>query len=206
MSKRKHTRFGTVLGVVATMLLLGPVADVHAQSLRGSGASVGRMHRYATAHHLRFLRNSTAVRSAAAQGTLVRLRPGTELGVGAVAYPYLRPTTATFVRRLADQYHAACGERLVVTGATRPLSVRLANGSPRSVHPTGIAFDLRRPRGACLTWLRRTLLTLEGRGVIEATEERRPPHFHVVVFEVPYRRYLAARGIALSSTAQAGGQ
>jgi hypothetical protein len=50
-----------------------------------------------------------------------------------------------------------------------------------SVHPTGMAVDLRRPSGRCLTWLRRTLLAAERRGAIEATEERHPPHFHVAV-------------------------
>ena len=194
-----------MIGGIVLLALVSATHAAHAQSLRGSRASVSRMHRYATAHDLRFLRNGPAVRSAAKQGALVRLSAGGGLGIGAVAHPYLRPATATFVRRLAAQYHAACGERLVVTGATRPLSVRLANASARSVHPTGIAVDLRRPRGKCLTWLRSTLLSLEGRGVIEATEERSPPHFHVVVFEVPYRRYLSQRGIALGRSAQAGG-
>lgn len=191
------------IGATALLTLATVASTAQAQSLRGSRASVSRMHTYATAHDLRFLRNGTAVRSAASRGALVRLRAGGGLGIAAVAHPYLRPATATFVRRLAGQYHAACGERLVVTGATRPLSVRLANASSRSVHPTGIAVDLRRPTGKCLTWLRRTLLTLEGRGVIEATEERRPPHFHVVVFEVPYRKYLAQRGVTIGTSAQA---
>lgn len=205
MSQKVRNGWRVVAVLAAALSMSGVAMEAQAQSLRGSRASVGRMHRYATAHDLGFLRNSTAVRRAAEQGTLVRLRANDGLGIGAVAHPYLRPATATFVRRLADQYHSACGGRLVVTGATRPLSVRLANASPRSVHPTGIAVDLRRPTGKCLTWLRRTLLSLEARGVIEATEERRPPHFHVVVFEVSYRRYLAQRGISIATSTQTGG-
>lgn len=199
-------RIGQRVAFGATLLvaLVSTAGESYAQSLRGSLASVNRMHRYATAHDLRFLRNATAVRTAARQGSLVRLRQTSGVGIAAVRHPYLRPAAATFVRRLGVQFHAACGERLVVTGATRPLSVRLANASPRSVHPTGIAVDLRRPRGKCLTWLRRTLLSLESRGVIEATEERWPPHFHVVVFEVPYRSYLAQRGITIGTSAHAG--
>jgi hypothetical protein len=82
-----------------------------------------------------------------------------------------------------------------VTSATRPSSMRLANAADRSVHPTGMALDLRRPtHPRCLAWLRETLLHLERQGVIEATEERRPPHFHVAVFPRPYRRYVDARG------------
>jgi hypothetical protein len=62
------------------------------------------------------------------------------------------------------------------------------------VHPTGMAVDLRKPRdGTCLRWLRTVLLDLERTGVLEATEEFGPPHFHVAVFPTSYARYAAAR-------------
>jgi hypothetical protein len=38
------------------------------------------------------------------------------------------------------------------------------------------------------------LLDLERRGLLEATEERRPAHFHVAVYSTPYARYVASRG------------
>jgi hypothetical protein len=58
-----------------------------------------------------------------------------------------------------------------------------------------MAIDLRKPtRGSCLRWLRETLLAIEGEGAIDATEERRPPHFHVAVFPRQYSAYVAARG------------
>ena len=83
---------------------------------------------------------------------------------------------------------------MVVTSATRPMSRKLANSSSLTVHPTGIAVDLRRPSGKCLTWLRRTLLAAERRGAIEATEERYPAHFHVAVLPVRYEKTaIAAR-------------
>jgi LysM repeat protein len=34
------------------------------------------------------------------------------------------------------------------------------------------------------------LISLERRGVLEATEERQPPHFHVAVFPSPYSGYV----------------
>jgi len=83
---------------------------------------------------------------------------------------------------------------MVVTSAIRPLARQPKNSSDWSVHPTGIAVDLRRPSGNCLTWLRRTLLALEDKGVIDGTEERKPPHFHVVVFPAAYEAYLASLG------------
>jgi hypothetical protein len=85
------------------------------------------------------------------------------------------------LRDEADR-EVACGEQLVVTSALRPTTRQPRNGSARSVHPTGLAIDLRKPGGACLRWLRKTLLRMEQQRLIEATEEFRPPHFHVAVF------------------------
>jgi LysM repeat protein len=58
-----------------------------------------------------------------------------------------------------------------------------------------MAIDIRKPRARrCLSWLRQTLLSLETQGVLEATEEHRPPHFHVAVFPTQYRRYVNNQG------------
>jgi hypothetical protein len=177
---------------LSTLLAPPPAAT---QSLEGSQASIERMYRQARAHELTFLRTPAAVRTAREGGRLVSLSGNADYRLHAVAHPYVLPSTRVFVERLAAQYRAACGERLVVTSATRPSSHRLANGTDRSVHPTGMAIDLRRPTAPrCLAWLRRTLLHLEGAGVVEATEERRPPHFHVAVYPRPYRRYVEGRG------------
>jgi nucleoid-associated protein YgaU len=65
-----------------------------------------------------------------------------------------------------------------------------------------MAIDLRRSsRAACRSWLDRNLLTLEGEGVIEATKERHPPHYHIAVFPKPYVQFLASRGVAPEATA-----
>ncbi len=115
-----------------------------------------------------------------------------------MSFPYVRAETRTFVERLAGQYRRACGERMVVTSASRPQSMRLINGSDRSVHPTGIAVDLRKSNDRrCRDWLRETLVELERAGLIEATEEFRPPHFHVAVFPSPYARYVQGKGAAV---------
>lgn len=163
-----------------------------AQSLRGSPASIDRMYRQATQHDLDFYRTSTGVRNAANAGTLVRMSGNADYRLKDVSQPYVLPETRTFVQRLGAQYRAVCGEKLVVTSATRPQSQRLANSTTKTVHPTGMAIDLRKPtRSSCLNWLRTTLSSLEGRGVLEATEERNPPHFHVAVFPTQYERYVS---------------
>jgi hypothetical protein len=152
------------------------------------------MYGQARGQDLTFYRSPRGVRSAAAEGDLVRLRGNDDYRVAGVSYAYGLPTTRTFVQRLARQYRDHCGERLVVTSATRPKSMRLRNSVTESVHPTGMAVDLRRPtRGSCLRWLRQTLLEVEGEGVIDATEERRPPHFHVAVFPRQYAAYVDGR-------------
>jgi hypothetical protein len=174
--------------------LLSAVPDAaHAQTLRGSRASVARVHDYAVAAGLRFHRTPTGVRRAAKAGRFTRLRSTRNYRLAGVSFPYVRPTTKRFVDDLAGRYRRACGRRLVVTSATRPTSRQPRNGSPRSVHPAGIAVDLRRPSGRCLTWLRRELIVLERAGLIDATEERRPAHLHVAVLTKRYQRFAEGR-------------
>jgi len=56
-----------------------------------------------------------------------------------------------------------------------------------------MALDFRRSNSsACRSWLESVLLSLEGSGVLEATRERNPPHYHVAVYPDPYTRYVAA--------------
>jgi hypothetical protein len=187
----------SILAALAVAGALGAFAPEagEAQTLRGSPSSVERMYRQARSHALPFYRTPRGVRAAAADGELVRLSGNANYRVAGVTYPYALATTRTFVQRLAEQYRDVCGEKLVVTSAMRPSSFRLFNSVDKSVHPAGMAVDIRiPPRSRCRTWLRQRLLHLESRGVAEATEERRPPHFHVAVFPAPYRRYIGAGG------------
>ncbi|HEV2734250.1 MAG TPA: DUF5715 family protein [Longimicrobiaceae bacterium] len=182
--------------LLALPLLAGALHAPHAdaQTLRGSRGAVDRAYRKAHDHDLTFFRNGTGVRSAVNRGDLVKLRGNADFRIHQVTYPYVLPTTVTFVKRLAEQYRDHCGEKMVVTSAVRPRSFRLANSVDKSVHPTGMAIDIRKPtRARCAGWLRETLLALEGNGVLDATEERRPPHFHVAVFPQPYMAYLGRR-------------
>jgi hypothetical protein len=155
-------------------------------------ASVERMYDHAVNDGLAFYETSNAVQWAAARGELVQLRTDGGYDLHRVAFPFVRPATLTFVERLAGEYQETCREEMVVTSGVRPESRQPRNSSVRSVHPTGMAVDLRKPHGKCLTWLRRELLSMEGSGVIEATEEHHPAHFHVAVFGPEYQRYSGA--------------
>jgi hypothetical protein len=193
-------------GLLGGLLVLASPAET--QTLSGSRASVERIHRQALNHSLHFYESPAGVRKGVAEGKLVQLRPNGDYQLASVSYPYVLPITKVFIERLGAQYRSACGERLVVTSAMRPRSFRLVNSVDRSVHPTGMAVDLRRPSNPrCVAWLRRTLLALEGNGVIEAVEERNPPHFHVAVFPNPYTRYVRAQGggAQLARSTPAGG-
>lgn len=188
------------LACAAALAVLAPQAG-DAQTLRGSRSSVERMYSQARNHALPFYRTPRGVRAAAAEGELVRLTGNANYRVAGVTYPYALATTRTFVQRLAEQYRDMCGEKLVVTSAMRPSSFRLFNSVDKSVHPAGMAVDIRIPaKPRCRTWLRQRLLHLEAKGVAEATEERRPPHFHVAVFPGPYRRYIGGSAVAAKTT------
>ena len=183
------------LRLVPVLLSLLAASSLSAQSLRGSRTSVDLMYRQALQHDLHFYETSSGVRRAYDRGEFVRLDGNGNYALGSVSHPYVLPSTRTFVERLGSQYRSACGEKLVVTSGIRPKSLRLANSVDKSVHPTGMAIDLRKPRRAkCLSWLRSTLSSLDAAGVVEATEERNPPHFHVAIFPRPYTRYVGGHG------------
>jgi len=188
-----HTNMA-LLTASASLCTLAALHPCRAQSLHGSNASINRMYRHAKAEKLSFYETPRGVRNAVAAGRLVELRPDANFDLHRVSYPYVRPATRTFVERLGQQYRTACGERLEVTSAVRPATRQPANSVERSVHPTGMAVDLHKSDDPdCRGWLRSTLRELEGEGVLEATEEFSPPHFHVAVFPTPYSRYVAAR-------------
>lgn len=178
-------------GIGPLFASIGPRALV-AQSLRGSHRSLDVQNRVAGDHDFTFLSTPADVERFVDLGLLVPLRGDGNYRVHRVSFPWVRPEVRTFVERLASQYRSACGRRLVVTSATRPENRQPRNASSRSVHPTGMAVDLRRSNyTACRSWLENVLLYLERQGVVEATRESRPPHYHVAVFPKPYAGYVA---------------
>ncbi|HEY4216515.1 MAG TPA: DUF5715 family protein [Gemmatimonadaceae bacterium] len=176
-------------------------ATVSAQSLRGSPASVDLMYSAAHTHDLAFLKTREDVYSAAMSGALDLITINDDLTLDRAAFPFVLPNTKRFADSLAKAYHDGCGERLAVTSGARPVDEQPRNASPESVHPTGMAVDLHKPGGKCLSWLRTNLLALENSHVVEATEEHHPAHFHVAVLsqlrEPPIRA--AATAVAQSS-------
>lgn len=188
--RRPHVIVALV-GTALAVTTLSPALE--ASSLKGSRASLYRQQRMAERHDYSFLRTADDVRRFASSGYLVRMPGNSDYALASVSFPYARQEVKLFVERLASQYRSACGERLVVTSLTRPHSHQPRNASDLSVHPTGMAVDLRVSNSSrCRSWLESTLIELESRDLVEATRERRPPHYHVVVNSRPYAQWAAS--------------
>lgn len=179
-----------VWGLAAMAALLAGSAS--AQSLRGTTSSLDRQNLEARRHGYSLLDSRQDVERMVARGALVRVEPNADFYLKEVSFPYARPEVKLFLERLAEQYHPACGEALVVTSLTRARRLQPRNASLRSVHPTGMAFDLRRSWSrTCRSWLEGVLLSLETEGILEATLEWTPVHYHVALFPEPYRELVA---------------
>jgi len=182
----------TTLALATVALLsasraLAQRASREPESLRGSKESVQKMYDFAQAHHLPFYLTPTNIDDAIRKGALVPLTGDSTYSLTrGVGFSYATREAKQFVLAFAPQYLAACGTPLTVTSAARPTSRQPHNANPLSVHPTGIAVDLRRPpAGPCLTWVRNALSELEAKGFVEATEEHHPVHLHVAVLTEP---------------------
>lgn len=185
----RSTRVARGAAALAMAIVVTGAGSAEAQSLRGSRASVERMYYFAAGHGLSFRRTPDVILTDASKGRLVPLGGSLDYELsGGVGWPYVTAETKRFVELFAEQYSAVCQSPLVITSASRPLSRQPRNANKQSVHPAGIAVDLRRPSaGPCLDWTRAALLELERQGLIEAIEERRPVHFHIAVLRAPGR-------------------
>ena len=176
--------------IIGGLLIVGASA-AQAQTLRGSPTSMQRQNEAARKNDYSFLRTARDVSKFADLGLLVRMQGNSHYLLAGVSQPYARPAIKTFVERLAAQYMDACGQKLVVTSLTRPVTKQPANASELSVHPAGMAVDLRIPSTkSCRTWLENTLLYLEDQGSLDATRERWPAHYHIAIFPDRYLRYV----------------
>ena len=177
---------------LAGMLAGLAAAGAQAQSLLGSTSVMERQQGTAIEYGYSFLQTPREVLQFLHSGYLVEVSNSPTLEIHDVSYPYTRPETKLLLDRLSVQYRTACGDKLIVTSLIRPVSEQPANASALSVHPTGMAVDLRIPdKGKCRSWLENTLLSLEKAEVLDVTRERRPPHYHVALFTKAYENYVA---------------
>lgn len=155
-------------------------------SLKGSAASLDRQNRAANRASLKRHQTPKELMRTVQQGKLIRIQDGKFFELHNVSYPYAHPQLKDFLVDFAKIMRRECGINLVITSLARPISTQPKNASSRSVHPTGIAADLRLPPQYCRKKIEPILLQLEHMKVIEATRERRPPHYHVSINPVGY--------------------
>jgi hypothetical protein len=179
----------------ALSLALSLATAARAGELRGSPASIERQHEAAVAEHYEFAADSAAVQALVARERLVPVTGNADYSLSRqVSFPYARPEVVELLERLAAEFRAATGEPLVVTSLIRVTKRQPRNAHKLSVHPTGMAVDLHPPASPMArAWLERTLLSLEDQGLIDATRERRPRHYHVAVFPEAYRAWMSAQ-------------
>ena len=162
-------------------------------SLRGSRSSLLRQQRAAALNDYTHLRTRSQVKKFVSAGLLVPVSGGGPVRLKGVSHPYARAEMRSFLATLGADYRSACGEPLVVTSLVRPRNEQPRNASPLSVHPTGMAADLRLPaKSRCRNWLDTRLLALERQGVLEATKESKPPHYHVALFPKAWKQAAAS--------------
>ena len=192
------SRFAVALFLVGSAM--GSTAG--ASGLRGSPASMRHQHEIALSEDYTFLRTASQVREFASVGRLDTVAGNADYVVNRVSFPYARPEVVSFIERLAREYWRATGEQLVVTSLTRPTALQPRNAHKLSVHPAGMAVDLRVPfKPSQRAWLESKLLELEEAGVLDVTRERTPPHYHVAVFPGEFREWAAANPLPLDGEA-----
>lgn len=183
-----------LVAVLTALLLIPAVAGAEAPaldvpiSLRGSRASMERQNQVAKHYDLVFAVTPADVARMERDGALIRMQGNDDYELAShVRWPVARRETRLFIERLAAAYRAATGEKLVVTSLTRPVTRQPPNAHELSVHPAGVAIDLRVPRrSATRHWIEKTLLALEEQGLLDVTREYHPPHYHVALFPDAY--------------------
>lgn len=161
-------------------------------TLNGSPSSMVRQNQVARDLGYLFVETPEDIERLVEAGDLVSISGDTDYEVlRNVQYPFARREVRLFIERLAAQYREGTGEKLVVTSLARPTSGQPANAHALSVHPTGMAMDLRvSEQAASQQWLESVLLSLERKGLLDVTREHYPPHYHVALFPGAYRAYL----------------
>lgn len=178
--------------VVLALTIFASEAGAVGVTLKGSPASIQRQHSVAKDQGFTFVETPDQVPELVAAEELIPVVGNAHYEVlDGVSHKFARPEMRLFIERLAEQYHEGTGEKLVVTSLTRASSEQPRNSHPLSVHPTGMAVDLRISSSQkSRAWIESVLLKLEREGVLDITRERYPPHYHVALFPIAYMDYI----------------
>ncbi len=170
--------------IVAILFLGFLTMSLEAQPPKGRKEATLYQNFVAQALKLKFLRSPSEVWDAIEKGLLVPLLGNENYRLFEVSYPYVLPETKEWTEEFARSYRNVCGAQLVVTSAVRPIEEQPWNASPVSVHPTGMAVDLRVPpkKDGCIGWFLDSLNQRKKGHTLDFYPESFPPHYHVAVF------------------------
>lgn len=170
--------------LVITLTILFPASAYSKASLEGGPESIERAYNYALNNGLFFAKDEEELDSLISAGYFTHIVGNGDYLIRDVRFPFVVSETKKVIEILSSQYINSCGQLMPVTSAVRPLNFILKNSTPKTVHPTGIAFDIGKKGMSkrCRVWLESRLLFLEGNNQIDATREKWPAHYHIVVF------------------------
>lgn len=187
-------RFSMFISGLFAALVVSVPRPAGAEGLLGSPASMVHQHAVAVEEHYAFLRTPSDVARLVSTGELVAVAPDADVLLSGVSFPFARPEVRAFLTRFARDYHDSTGAAVTVTSLVRPAALQPRNAHKLSVHPAGMAVDLRVPKTPVeRAYLERALLGMERAGLLDVTRERTPAHYHVAVFAEPMLAWLARR-------------
>ena len=168
-------------------------------SLRGSPASQRKQNQEADREKLTRIENDAQLEEYKHAGLLVPLPENKTVRIDyrlGSKWRWCRTWTATFLQDLGRDYFARFHAPLRINSAVRTVvyqkqlhgrngNAARATGARQSSHPTGATVDIAKKEmtSAQLNWMRKRLLGLESKDLIQATEEMKQLVFHVMVFD-----------------------
>ncbi len=171
----------------------------HKASLLGSPASQIRQNEEADKHNLTRIEDDMELEFFTYAGILVSLEgiPGVVVDPRLrERFRFVRPWVRDFLIVLGKEFRLKFGVNLQINSAVRTAEYQRVlkgwngNAAPtagmkRSSHLTGATVDIAKLTldVAQVEWLRNHFLTLEERGIVEATEEHTQSVFHVMVLK-----------------------
>ncbi len=172
-------------------------------SLRGSPESLEKQNRMADMENLSRIQDDAQLAKFIEQGLLVPIPEGVTIRIDprlSEKYRYVRPWVSQFLIDVGKDFFERFKKSLWINSAVRPTDYQEklrernknaapTNGSKQSSHMTGATIDIAKipmlkDKSAAreqLVWMRKRLLDLEGRDLIEATEEHVQAVFHVMI-------------------------
>ncbi len=172
------------------------------QNLKGAASSIVKENEKARVDGIEFIKDMNRLAEMVRDGKVVPLPESAFVKINPnipSERRYCLPETAKFLTEMAtaSKNYNSNFEPLMINSSVRPIDVQMElrkknpNAISNSTHPTGATVDIaynanphyKGMSGTQIHWTERYLTEKERSGLIQATEERNQPVFHVMVFK-----------------------